>query len=321
MPIEAFVTPSPLPTWARIGIGILAEAVFLTYVFTLGRYAVRRGETGDVAAVDLADLLDRLVRGVGGAAIESLRTAPDPWGRLRELGAAESAAGHRPLSDLVERVETVRRAAAPASAEDLVWTVAEAFGLDALWAAEADAAAADSGGGPDGGPLEVVDSLLLLAQTHPDPEVYVHTWDRLGAAEAAHAGADALADDASDADLVVIGTIHAAKGREYHSVVIPDYDCDVSRCTAAEVEEERRVVYVGVTRARDAALFTVDTSTGFVHPFLRELVEPPDPGEHETLSAWLAEESDPELRRRLTDRLGEIEVLFPELVPPTPPGP
>ena len=53
--IEAFVTPSPLPTWARIGIGILAEAVFLTYVFTLGRYAVRRGETGDVAAVDQGD--------------------------------------------------------------------------------------------------------------------------------------------------------------------------------------------------------------------------------------------------------------------------
>jgi hypothetical protein len=53
--IEAFVTPSPLPTWARIAIGILAEAVFLTYVFTLGRYAVRRGETGDVAAVDQGD--------------------------------------------------------------------------------------------------------------------------------------------------------------------------------------------------------------------------------------------------------------------------
>jgi uncharacterized membrane protein SpoIIM required for sporulation len=53
--IEAFVTPSPLPTWARIAIGFLAEAVFLTYVFTLGRYAVRRGETGDVAAVDQGD--------------------------------------------------------------------------------------------------------------------------------------------------------------------------------------------------------------------------------------------------------------------------
>ncbi|MEO3936111.1 stage II sporulation protein M [Dermatophilaceae bacterium Soc4.6] len=50
--IEAFVTPSPLPTWARIGIGAVAETAFFTYVFTLGRWAVRRGETGDVAAAD-----------------------------------------------------------------------------------------------------------------------------------------------------------------------------------------------------------------------------------------------------------------------------
>jgi uncharacterized membrane protein SpoIIM required for sporulation len=46
--IEAFVTPSPLPTWARIGIGLLAEATFLTYVFVLGRQAFLRGETGDL---------------------------------------------------------------------------------------------------------------------------------------------------------------------------------------------------------------------------------------------------------------------------------
>lgn len=46
--IEAFVTPSGLPTWARIGIGATAEAVFLSYVFVLGRQAVERGETGDV---------------------------------------------------------------------------------------------------------------------------------------------------------------------------------------------------------------------------------------------------------------------------------
>ena len=50
--IEAFVTPSPLPTWARVGIGVLAEACFLTYVFTVGRWAVRRGATGDVSAED-----------------------------------------------------------------------------------------------------------------------------------------------------------------------------------------------------------------------------------------------------------------------------
>jgi uncharacterized membrane protein SpoIIM required for sporulation len=53
--IEAFVTPSPLPTWARIGIGITAELVFFAYVFVLGRRAVARGHTGDIAEALLED--------------------------------------------------------------------------------------------------------------------------------------------------------------------------------------------------------------------------------------------------------------------------
>ena len=46
--IEAFVTPSGLPTWARIGIGAVAEVAFVTYVFVLGRRGVRAGATGDL---------------------------------------------------------------------------------------------------------------------------------------------------------------------------------------------------------------------------------------------------------------------------------
>jgi uncharacterized membrane protein SpoIIM required for sporulation len=52
--IEGFVTPSGLPTWARIAIGVAAEAAFLAYVFLLGRRAAEAGETGDVAAADRA---------------------------------------------------------------------------------------------------------------------------------------------------------------------------------------------------------------------------------------------------------------------------
>ncbi|MFB6620573.1 stage II sporulation protein M [Streptomyces sp. NPDC056367] len=50
--IEGFVTPSGLPTWARIAIGVVAEAVFLLYVFVLGGRASRAGEAGDVEAAD-----------------------------------------------------------------------------------------------------------------------------------------------------------------------------------------------------------------------------------------------------------------------------
>jgi uncharacterized membrane protein SpoIIM required for sporulation len=46
--IEALVTPSPLPTFVRIAIGVTAEITFLAYVFHFGRKAVRAGETGDV---------------------------------------------------------------------------------------------------------------------------------------------------------------------------------------------------------------------------------------------------------------------------------
>jgi uncharacterized membrane protein SpoIIM required for sporulation len=53
--IEAFVTPSPLPTWARITIGAVAECAFLGYVIVFGRRAVAAGMTGDMGEVpDLA---------------------------------------------------------------------------------------------------------------------------------------------------------------------------------------------------------------------------------------------------------------------------
>ncbi|WP_329615941.1 stage II sporulation protein M [Streptomyces brevispora] len=47
--IEGFVTPSGLPTWARIAIGIAAELAFLAYVYILGGRAARTGEAGDIA--------------------------------------------------------------------------------------------------------------------------------------------------------------------------------------------------------------------------------------------------------------------------------
>jgi uncharacterized membrane protein SpoIIM required for sporulation len=53
--IEGFVTPSGLPTWARIGIGIVAESTFLAYVFVVGRRAHHEGVTGDVDARDVGD--------------------------------------------------------------------------------------------------------------------------------------------------------------------------------------------------------------------------------------------------------------------------
>lgn len=44
--IEGFVTGSTLPTWARVGLGVLVEVAFVLYVVTQGRAAARAGLTG-----------------------------------------------------------------------------------------------------------------------------------------------------------------------------------------------------------------------------------------------------------------------------------
>ena len=55
--IEAMVTPSPLPTFMRIAIGVLAEVAFIAYIVHFGRKAVVAGESGDMAEAPDVDLV------------------------------------------------------------------------------------------------------------------------------------------------------------------------------------------------------------------------------------------------------------------------
>ncbi|MDO5495511.1 MAG: stage II sporulation protein M [bacterium] len=47
--VEAFVTPSGLPTWGKIAIGAAVLAGYWVYTLVLGRRAVRMGDLGDLA--------------------------------------------------------------------------------------------------------------------------------------------------------------------------------------------------------------------------------------------------------------------------------
>jgi DNA helicase-2/ATP-dependent DNA helicase PcrA len=68
-------------------------------------------------------------------------------------------------------------------------------------------------------------------------------------------------------DEVVLSTIHRAKGREFSRVVFFDLSRR-HRPRPREIEEERRVTYVGLTRAKDALFVTADGRRQ--SPFLRE---------------------------------------------------
>ncbi len=71
---------------------------------------------------------------------------------------------------------------------------------------------------------------------------------------------DATSDKAGapllDEDYLILSTIHSAKGQEWRSVFVLNVvdgciPSDLATGSAAETEEERRLLYVAVTRARD----------------------------------------------------------------------
>ena len=71
---------------------------------------------------------------------------------------------------------------------------------------------------------------------------------------------DATSDQAGvpllDEDYLILSTIHSAKGQEWKSVFVLNavdgcMPSDLGAGTTAEIEEERRLLYVAMTRAKD----------------------------------------------------------------------
>lgn len=73
----------------------------------------------------------------------------------------------------------------------------------------------------------------------------------------------------ADADTVVLMTLHSAKGLEFPVVFIPGMEEGIfpgnqSRYNESEVEEERRLAYVGITRAKEK-LYLVNAKTRMLY--------------------------------------------------------
>ncbi len=64
----------------------------------------------------------------------------------------------------------------------------------------------------------------------------------------------ASAAGSSAAPRVVLSTIHASKGLEYSRVILIDAVSDILPAADNDIEEERRIFYVGMTRARDGLI-------------------------------------------------------------------
>ena len=82
-------------------------------------------------------------------------------------------------------------------------------------------------------------------------------------------GTDIENDEPNHRDEVSLSTIHKAKGKEYENAVLLNLSQEKHKKTDSDVEEERRVAYVGVTRAKKRLLVTFMTSQPSV--FIKEM--------------------------------------------------
>ena len=255
------------------------------------------GLIADPPAID-GDSLRRVLRQpprfVRGADLARVCAGAHPWAALESwVRSGERPQAPTDIADFVAAVHRLHRAAGGGhlAPDQLLPAVVAQFGLNEYWARQRHAAPGDTR--EETAPQAVVEALWSMCLGARTLAELLETWDRHAAAEhdKSDGSPDALARD-GDADRVEIGTIHAAKGREYASVVVADYDSDLDGLSGAEIEEERRVLYVAVTRAQEAVLLTTRCRHGSrpakgrrhpsdaePHPFLRELFTPPRPAQ------------------------------------------
>jgi DNA helicase-2/ATP-dependent DNA helicase PcrA len=187
-------------------------------------------------------------RGVGAATIQKLQQLARRQGRslytvtedIVETDELPSRA-RTPLRDLVRNFQRWRSLLHSAAHDDLARMVLDESGYTAMWQQDKSAEAA--------GRLENLKELVsAMAEFESLPAFLEHV------SLVMEASAD------NDTPMVTLMTLHAAKGLEFEYVFLPGWEEDIfpSKRTLDEsgtqgLEEERRLAYVGITRARQQA--------------------------------------------------------------------
>jgi DNA helicase-2/ATP-dependent DNA helicase PcrA len=240
---------------------------------------------GQVEGAELAYLLNRPNRFISNELVLGIEQSDDPWGRAKEICSRPKAP--KGLVQLVAQVTTLRESykLRRPTARGFLEDVLEEFELVRYWSDHSTREALVERDAGD--PVQLVDAIRMLATDVPDTEHFLATWDERTDREGARwdMSTDTLGrEEAPRTDQVVIGTMHSSKGREYDAVVLFDYHSNLADFSPEETEEERRLFYVGLTRARESVLLTIDGAREGLHRFFKEAIEPSGEAERERLT-------------------------------------
>ncbi|MGA8649787.1 MAG: ATP-dependent helicase, partial [Xanthobacteraceae bacterium] len=246
-PLEVELTRRNIPFVKFGGLKFL-EAAHIKDLLSFLRWAENPRDR--VAGFRVVQLLPGAGPATAAKVLDHLTERADAVAALHDIKPPAAAAEHWP--DFVETVRIVRgRAAGWPSELDLVRRWYEPH-LQRIH---------------DDAMLRQADLLQLvqIASTYPSRERFL-TELTLDPPEAT---SDRAGEPLLDEDYLILSTIHSAKGQEWKSVHILNVvdgclPSDLSTGTKAEIEEERRLLYVAMTRAKDH-LHLIVPQRFFVH--------------------------------------------------------
>ena len=191
------------------------------------------------------------------------------------------------LTDFITRIERFSQTAHPAAvtAAEFMQTLKTEFGLPEFYQ-EQSRLSDDLDQASDEGLLDVITALAGTFKTPQEFFQFIST--SIAEASASREGETASGNGTAEREApnnneVYLSTIHRAKGKEFRNVVYFNLSQTAADPKQASfVEEERRVTYVGATRAKDDLLITFASTKPSeflreiaLHPSYREL-EPDD---------------------------------------------
>ena len=266
----AGVDPSDIAVLARVQSLLLAPHVVLAEAGVpvdsildegvLNRLGVRAAlaylriavDPEHVAGVDLAEVHRRPSRGLPQWATKWLDRCRSVEDVRRAAARIDDAKVGAKLDDLATDLDRLARLAGRgATTRDLLTAIRDDIGLGSAMTL------LDSSGGASGSHLDDLEALLQVADLHPDAASFEAWLRRSFHRERAEGG-------------VTLSTVHRVKGQEWdHVVVFGVTEGIVPHRLAEDVEEERRVLHVGITRGRRQVLVLGDRTRR--SPFLGEL--------------------------------------------------
>ncbi|MDQ6784518.1 MAG: ATP-dependent DNA helicase UvrD2 [Actinomycetota bacterium] len=207
-----------------------------------------------MAGGDIIEILRRPSRGLPPWFSERLRRR-SAWS-LSSLAAVSRRVPERDaikVEELVDDLETLRRAADSAmTTADLLALIREGIGLGGAMSL-LDASRSGEGSSH----LDDLEALEQVAGLHPRPATF-EDWLR------------SRFDRQSDPEGVTLSTVHRVKGLEWDGVIVYGATAGiVPHRLAEDVEEERRVLHVAITRGRERVQILADGRRP--SPFLAEL--------------------------------------------------